>query len=126
LHASRFKGAGKDQAGGKSGAGQSLKFMHFPATDAYQAWLAVWTLDDSVPVKLRFLAANGKEHVLNIEIPPVGVCYLNVSALFLQAAGGPCEHVVVQLESGFANLDANLYTYSSTAKSLSVDHFTGG
>jgi len=86
----------------------------------------VWTLDDSVPVKLRFLAANGKEHVLNIESPPVGVCYLNVSALFLQAAGGPCEHVVVQLESGFANLDANLYTYSSTAKSLSVDHFTGG
>jgi hypothetical protein len=126
LHASRFRSPGKDQTGSKSGAGQSLKFMHFPATDVYQSWLAVWTLDESVPVKLRFLAANGKEHVLNIEIPPVGVCYLNVSELFLQAAGGPCKHVVVQLESGFANLDANLYTYSSVAKSLSVDHFTGG
>ncbi len=126
LQASRFKGVGKNEAIRQNGGGQSLKFMHFPANDAYQAWLAVWTLDESVPVKLRFLATDGKEYVLNIDIPPVGVCYLNASELFLRCAGNPCDNVVVQIESGFANLDANLYTYSSVAKSLSVDHFTGG
>ncbi len=126
LRASRLTGVRKDSALVKSDAGQSLKFMHFPATDAYQAWLAVWTMDEPIPVKLRFLTSKGKEYVSNIDIPPVGVFYLNVSVLFLQHACQPCDHVVLQLESGVANLDANLYTYSLAAKSLSVDHFTGG
>lgn len=126
LQASRFKGAGKNEVLRQKGSSQSLKFMHFTANDAYQAWLAVWTLDESVPAKLRFLTTNGNEYVLNIDIPPAGICYLNVSELFLQCDVNPCENVVVQFESGFANLDANLYTYTPTNKSLSVDHFTGG
>lgn len=126
LQASQFKYVEQGAVSTKIASGQSLKFMHFPATDSYEAWLAIWTLDKPVPIKLRFLAANGKEYVLNMDIPPVGVSYLNVSDLFRLLASEPSENVVVQIESGFSNLDANLYTYSSGAKSLSVDHFTGG
>jgi len=126
LKASQFKYVEQDAVSTKIASGQSLKFMHFPATDGYEAWLAIWTLDKPVPIKLRFLAANGKEYVSNMDIPPVGVSYLNASDLFRLHANEPSENVVVQIESGFSNLDANLYTYSSGAKSLSVDHFTGG
>lgn len=111
----------------KKGNFQSLKFMHFPAANSYQSWVAIWTLDEPIPIKLRFLTSEGKEYVLNMNVPPVGVCYLEVSKLFQQLAGNSDMHVVVvQFESGFANLDANLYTYSQNGNSLSVDHFTGG
>ncbi len=126
LKADRLKEVYAGLNSAKKGNSQSLKFMHFPATVVYQSWVAIWTLDESVPIKLRFFSSEGKEYVLNMDIPPVGVCYLEVSKLFQQLAGNPSMHVVVQIESGFANLDANLFTYSQNANSLSVDHFTGG
>lgn len=126
LKANALKGAYAGFNSAKKGNFQSLKFMHFPAANSYQSWVAIWTLDEPIRIKLRFLTSEGKEYVLNMNVPPVGVCYLEVSKLFQQLAGNSYMHVVVQVESGFANLDANLFTYSQNAKSLSVDHFTGG
>jgi hypothetical protein len=125
LKANQFRGVAHIKNEMKSNT-QSLKFMHFPANDAYQSWVAIWTLDEPIAIKLRFLASDGKEYVLNIDIPPAGVHYLEVSKLFLDVAGKACDHVIVQIESGLANLDANLFTYAKNANSLSVDHFTGG
>jgi hypothetical protein len=79
-----------------------------------------------MPIKLRFISGDDKEYVINIDIPSAGVYYLNISNIYKETAGVCCANVIVQIESGLANLDANLFTFSKSANSLSVDHFTGG
>lgn len=127
LSASRFRGSDANGTGlKKKGNSQSLKFMHFPTSTSFASWLSIWTFDESVPAKLRFLTANGREYVVNVDIPPVGIWHLNVSDLLKSIAMDPGADVVVQIESGSANLDANLFTYSAQMETLSVDHLTGG
>lgn len=106
--------------------GQSLKFMHYPVDKDFKSWLAVWTYDDTLPIKLRLIDDEGNEFVKNTKLPGHGVHYIDLNALVVNFGASASHHFVVQLQSDFANFNANLFTSSEKSKSISVDHLTGG
>jgi hypothetical protein len=106
--------------------GQSLKFMHFPTDGDFISWLAVWTFDDPLPIKLRLIDDAGNEFVQNSQLPGSGVHYIDLNSLVASLGALKSRHFVVQLQSDYGNFNANLFTSSEKSKSISVDHLTGG
>jgi hypothetical protein len=106
--------------------GQALKFMHFPTQDGFQSWLAIWTYDDALPIKLRLIDEEGNEFVKNSQVPATGIHYINLNALIDDFGAKRGPHYIVQLQSDFSNFNANLFTESEISTSISVDHLTGG
>jgi hypothetical protein len=100
--------------------------MHFPITEGFVSWLAIWTRSVSLSCKIRIISSFGEEFVNNITVPSSGIFYLNVSELFYKSGMSKADSAIVQLESSAANLNANLYTHGIYYRTLSVDHLTGG
>ena len=109
-----------------SGHGQSLKFMHFPTGKSYKSFLSIWTIDLEISAKLRFIDDSGNEYIKNIFIKPLGVVHYLIDDILVSLGASLKSHFIVQLESSYSNLNANLYTYQGKNRSLSVDHLTGG
>lgn len=109
-----------------SGYGQSLKFMHFPTGKSYKSFLSIWTNDAEIFAKLRFIDDSGNEYIKNIFIKPLGVVHYLLDDILVSLGVSLKSHFIVQLESNYSNLNANLYTYQRKNQSLSVDHLTGG
>ncbi len=108
------------------GSGQSLKFMYYPVAGDFVSWFVVWTIDTVVPAKIQIIDGQGREFIQNIEIPASGICCINLNELTAKLAGEPTGNYVAQLRSDFADLNASLFTASTSLGSISVDHVTGG
>lgn len=108
------------------GVGQSLKFMHFPRGQSYEAFLSIWTTDEIIPAKVRFIDSLGNEYIKNIQINPLGVTHYPLNEILNSLGTEKDSSFVVQLQSNSANLNGNVYVYNKNNKSVSVDHLTGG
>jgi hypothetical protein len=118
--------SGPDAAKPSPPRGQALKFMHFPTDGDYESWLVIWSYDEDLPAKLRFIDEAGNEYVENIVVSDKGVHCVALQDTLCKLNATMGKNLVVQLQSDYANFNANLYTSSRSRQSLSVDHLTGG
>ncbi len=106
--------------------GQSMKFMHFPITE-FESYLALWTLEEPTPIKLRFILDDFTEILVNKTLDNIGVQYFHLQNILKDSGyAGKSTHAVVQVESLRGNPNGNVYTFNDQRNSLSVDHLTGG
>ncbi len=99
--------------------------MHFPTDGDYESWLVIWSYDEGLPVKLRFIDEAGAEYVENIVVSDKGVHCVALQDTLRKMNTTMSKNFVIQLHSDYANFNANLYTSSASLRNLSVDYLTG-